>query len=275
MAGVQITARDRALLSFAAEHRIVLADHVRALLEISWDATEARLRALARGRILIRRRVFHGHPFVHWITRHGLAAIGCELPLPRLDVRGYEHDIGVAWLWLAARDGLFGSAQAVIGERRLRSVDGARDRGQPPLAVRLGGVGPRGLERLHYPDLLVVDRAGRRLALELELSDKGRRRRERILAAYGADPRIEAVVYLVTRKSLGRSIAASADRLGVGPRVYVQLVRSTIEAPSAGDGAVAAVRVAGAVAPARAGAGAMAPAPAAGAPWHSRAVERS
>jgi len=215
--------RDRELLGFAAEHRFVLAEQAAELLSLTAASADARLRALARASLMTREQGLPRLP-VHRITRHGLDAIGSDLSPPRLDLRCYEHDVGVTWLWLAARRGAFGTAQAVVGERRLRSRDAGRDPGEPPLAVRLGGLGPAGRERLHYPDLLIVSPDGRRLALELELTSKGRRRRERILAGYGADARIDGVIYLVRDVRIGRSIADSAGRLGISPWVWVRPV---------------------------------------------------
>lgn len=233
---VQLTPRDRELLAFTAEHRFVLADHVAVLLGVGADAADARLRSLARAGFLIRRKLFTEQPALHRITRLGAAAIGTDLTPPRLDLHCYEHDIGVAWLWLAARDGAFGAVRTVIGERRLRSQDASRDAGEPPLAVRLGGVGVGGRERLHYPDLLLVNQAGKRLALELELTGKSRVRRERILGGYAADARVDAVVYLVTDRRLGHAIAATARKFGISSRVYVKLVALAAAAPEAGPG---------------------------------------
>jgi len=233
VAQLRITDRERALLAFAAEHPIFLTDHVRVLRGASEDAANTRLRALHHAGLLVRQKVFDDQPPVHRITRDGLAAVGSELQAPRLSFACYAHDVGVAWLWLAARDEVFGPVARVVGERRLRSADLRRESGEPPLAMRLGGTGPGGRERLHYPDLLLVDPAGRRIALELELTDKGRRRRERILAGYGADPRFGAVVYLVPNRRLGRAITASARRLGIQSSVYVQLVRMSVEQPGA------------------------------------------
>jgi hypothetical protein len=233
---VRITPRDRELLAFTAEHHFVLAEHVRVLLGTTLSAADARLRALAGAGLINRRPVFHDQPPLNWVTSRGVAAIAGDLKPPQLDLHTFEHDVGVAWLWLAARAGAFGPAQAVIGERRLRSEDGRREAGEPPLAVRLGGVGPKGQERLHYPDLLLVSRGGKRVALELELTDKGLRRREQILAGYSSEGRIDAVVYLVTSRRLGHSIAKSAERLRMAPRVYVQLVDGSSRAsePTAG-----------------------------------------
>ncbi len=101
------------------------------------------------------------------------------------------------------------------------------------MGVRLGGTGPGGRERLHYPDLLLVTPDGRRIAVELELSAKGTARREKILAGYGADARIDAVLYLVDRPVLATAIRSSARRLGISHHVHVQWVRqpATEQAP--------------------------------------------
>jgi len=107
----------------------------------------------------------------------------------------------------------------------MRSHDATEDGRQAPLAVRLGGVGHGGRERLHYPDLLLVDATGKRVAFELELSAKARTRRELILAGYGADARIEAAVYLVDNRAVWRGIEESARKLGIEHRVRVQRVR--------------------------------------------------
>ncbi len=223
---VRITARDRRLLAFAAQHRLLLGDHVRVLLGISAQSASRRLGALVRAGLLTRHRAFERERPCFQITRTGLAVAGSSLAPPRLDLRSYEHDIGLAWIWLAAQRGTLGPLKDVIAERHLRSHDARRSPAQAPLAVRLGGVGPRGRERLHYPDLLVQTASGHTVAVELELSSKGRTRRERILAGYGAEGRIDAVLYLVERESLGREIATSASKLGLSRLVHVQRVSS-------------------------------------------------
>jgi hypothetical protein len=243
---VLITARDRLILELAAEHRLILPAHARALLGISASATGSRLRKLASAGYLVQRRIFAGRPTDYQITSKGLAVIGSSLPTPQLDLRSHAHDVGVAWLWLAARAGTFGPLSEVVSERTMRSRDARRDAGPAtlsgPLGVRLGGKGPGGRERLHYPDLLLVMPDGRRIAVELELSAKGATRREKILAGYGADPRFDAVLYLVDRPAVATAIRSSASRLGISHLVQVQWVR-----PAAGveaRPALAAQRVA-------------------------------
>jgi len=228
------------LLWFLAEHRMALPDHVAALLGTSIDAARARLARLVKAEYVVKEPLFHRQPAMYLIARDGLGVIGSALPRPRRDIHAYEHDVGVAWLWIAARHGTFGPLREIVGERRMRSHDGARDAEVEPFAVQLGGFGPRGRESLHYPDLLLRTADGRRVALELELSSKGRRRLEKIMAGYSADPRIDGVLYLVQSASVARSVEAAARRAGISSLVHIQRVRSTVAPPTAAPDRVAA-----------------------------------
>jgi hypothetical protein len=233
VARVRLGEQDLELLWFLAEHRMALPDHAAALLGTTVDTAKARLARLASAGYVRSEPLFHKQPAMHLIAREGLKVLGSALPTPRRDVHAYEHDVGVAWLWIAARRGTFGPLREIVGERRMRSHDGRRDAGTEPLAVKLGGVGPRGREALHYPDLLLRTADGRTVALELELSPKGRARLERILGGYGADPRIDGVLYVVQTGTVARSVQAAARRLGIASLVHIQRVRSTVSNPAA------------------------------------------
>lgn len=238
MKDVRLTARDRRLLAFAAEHRLFLGAHVQALLGISELAARKRLGSLCAADMLKREKIFDRQPACYQASRLGLGAIESPLPAPRIDLSCYQHDVGVAWLWLAAQAGSWGAAREVVSERQMRSHDGALGRSRAghegdPAGVRLGGTGPMGRERLHYPDLLLVDAHGRRIALELERTGKSRARRDRILSGYAADRRIDAVLYLVEDPQVGRAISSAARRLGILDLIHVQRVRFT-DRPEAG-----------------------------------------
>lgn len=230
-----VTERDRRVLAFAAQHRFVVAAQVGALLGVSVGSADDRIRGLRSRRQMRASPSVSGQPACHQITRAGLLAIGSDLPAPRPpDLSAYRHDVGLGWLMLLCERGRFGPVSEVVSERRMRSDDGRRAEGAAAHGVRLGGVGPGGRARLHHPDLVLVTAAGKRVAFELELTGKATRRRERILAAYGADRRIDLVVYMVQDTRTGRAVKRSAARLGMSHLVRVQ--RVTVGVPGRASG---------------------------------------
>jgi hypothetical protein len=224
----RITDADRRLLELLAEHRVIVALHAARWLGVSTEVADRRLRGLAERRLIRREAIFSGQPAAAWIARRGLDAIGSDRPVPRLDLKGYRHDVGVAWLWLAAAEGAFGPLAAQHSEREMRSsdhrADAAGDAGAPRFGVGLAGAGPRGGPLRHYPDMLLRTAGGHRLALELELTPKSTRRLDRIMLAYAADHRIDGVIYLVPTRTLAGKVAGAARRAGIADRVQVQLL---------------------------------------------------
>ncbi len=242
---MQLTQRDTILLEFLAEHRFARPSHAASLLEVGARTATERLNRLEQVGYLTGDRPYHGQPEHYQITRQGLRAIGSELGPPRADLSTYEHDMGLAWVWLAARGGAFGPLTELTSERRMRSHDGrARTREMPAapverLGVRIPGQGGRGGERLHYPDLLLKTGTGHRVAVELELSDKGRKGLDKVIGAYAADRRIDAVLYLVDDERIFQNVQASARKFGLETVVHVQRVRFTEPAGLAARGRVA------------------------------------
>jgi hypothetical protein len=198
----------------------VLSSHIAAMLGVSTRTANGRLRALRSAGLLRAREAPFGSA-CHQVTARGLRLVGSRLPGPRFDLATYWHDVGVAWLWLAARRGAFGDLSGVVSERRMRSSDGA-DPSADPFGVRLGGYGAGGRARLHYPDLLLQTGGGQRVAVELELSGKKRTHREAILSGYGFDRRIDAVVYFVDDPAVARAVRASVRRRGLESLVHVR-----------------------------------------------------
>lgn len=135
-----------------AGHRFVLAAHVQERLGVSGVVAYRRLRGLVGAGLLSYARIFHAQPGVYRVTEGGLALAGSALPVPRVDLRTYAHDLGVVWLALAfeADASAGGGMQAVLGERVLRSQDRrAGDGGRARLGVLLAGAGPAGHARVH------------------------------------------------------------------------------------------------------------------------------
>jgi len=215
--------RDREILALLAEHRVaVAAQLVIAFDGLSARALGARLRRLAGGGLITIQRIFEGRPAAVSITARGLGAIESRLPAPRVDLKAYRHDIGVGWLHLAARQGVFGTVTDVRLERELRSRDRRADREGPPLGIGVGTFRHGGRPSRHYPDLLLTTTGGRQVAVELELTAKSSDRLRWIMRAYASDPRISAVLYLVPDAEGARRIETAARRAGIASLVHVQ-----------------------------------------------------
>jgi hypothetical protein len=212
------------VLELLAEHRALVEPQIALHLGVSEQAATSRLRALDAAGLIRRERIFEGLPATVSITRRGLDVIGSRLPAPRVDLKGHRHDVGAGWLWLAAHDGAFGPLASATSERSMRSSDLRPDREGRPFGVGLGLRGAGGGEQLHYPDLVLSLKDGWRVAIELELSSKSRRRLDRIMLGYACDGRYDTVLYLVPPGPIGRGIQDAARRAGIGDTVSVQLL---------------------------------------------------
>lgn len=226
---------DQELLELLAEQPLLLLEHFQSHFRLSATEAGARVGALEEAGLVRRDRASVSGPWSFRITSRGLAAIGSGLPAPAFDPRRCRHDVGAAWIWLAAKAGTFRTLQQLLSERVMRHHDqtlakarldasgaqhsraGGGDEGRFGVSVG-GGVG----RTLVYPDLMLVVKRGRCpvvftrvVASILEL--------EAVLAGYGADPRIFAVLYLVSDPMVGVSIGSAAERLWLDEFVRIQL----------------------------------------------------
>jgi hypothetical protein len=224
--GISITDADRSVLGPLAEHRILIVPQVALLLGVSEGAAARRLARLESAGLVHHERIFHRAPAVTWITRRGLDAIEHRLPQPRLDLRGYRHDVGVGWLWLAARAGTFGELTGLVADREMRAADArAAVAGRPvQYGVGLGLLGSHGQPQRHYPDLMLDTSGGHRVAVELELTAKSARRMARIMTGYASDASVDAVLYLVPTRALAQVVSDAARRAGISDLVHVQRI---------------------------------------------------
>jgi hypothetical protein len=228
---------DREVLEFLAAHRLALADHLMVVLG-NRDLARHHLGGLLAGKLVRRERVMRSGPDCFQITRAGLALIGSELPSPEFDPR-YRQDVGVGWMWLAARGGAWGPADRIMTEREMRSHDKRRPQDSqgvgvghdsqqlqtltgPPLGIRVSDDDDE--SRLHYPDLLLI-RGRRRVAIELQLAAPSPRRLGRVLSGYGAYEWISAILFLVGDPAIGDAVRSTAVKLESPPVVHIQPAR--------------------------------------------------
>ena len=209
------------MLRFLAEHRVAVAPQVAQLLGVTERTAATRLARLGELGLISFERIFDGQPAAASIRGPGLRQVGSLLPPPRVDLKGYRHDVGVGWLWLAANGGGFGSLSAVVSERQMRSHDMRAPLGGEPFGVGIVGLDSFGRQARHYPDLLLTTQGGERVAVELELTAKSTRRLDTIMRGYAGDPRIDGVLYVVSSAHLERIITAAATRAGITDLVRV------------------------------------------------------
>jgi len=215
--------RDREILLLLAEHRVMVVPQLAiAFADLSTRSLNARLRRLSGGHLIVGQRIFEGRPASVSITARGLRAIESGLPAPRVDLKAHRHDLGVGWLHLAARQGVFGTLSELRLERELRSADRRADREGPPAGIGVGTFAQGGRPSRHYPDLLMTTATGHQVAVELELTAKSSDRLRRIMRAYASDHRVAAVLYLVPDAAGARRIETAARRAGIASLVHVQ-----------------------------------------------------
>jgi hypothetical protein len=204
--GFRVTDRDLAMVCWLGRLRFAEAAQVARCFDLGERHAYRRLRGLIAVGLIDHRRVFHNQPGAYWATRVGLDAAGLQLPPAGIDIRTYDHDRLAATVAIDLADE-FG-AEAIVTERELRSLDAIAE--SPRYAV----VRP-GQRGLHFPDLAVDGSEGRPLAVEVELTAKGRGRLDSIVAGYVRARHIAGVRYYAApaaRAGLERAIA----RAGAG-----------------------------------------------------------
>lgn len=210
------------ILEFAAPHELIIARQAQTMLGSPADDM---LDRLARARLLRRVRLAKQMPLGYSIAMDGLTAIESDLPAPHARFAGWRHALGVSWLWVSIRKGVYGPVQAIWTRRELvaRDVAAAKaGRTSRPAGVRVGGVAADNEAGVHHPDLLVVTDTRHWVAFYLLLGFPARRQLAATLTAYGADARFDAVLVLVEDLRVGLVVEEETATLGLSELVRVQ-----------------------------------------------------
>ncbi|HEX2070265.1 MAG TPA: hypothetical protein VHF90_01290 [Thermoleophilaceae bacterium] len=217
--GFRVTERDLAMVAWIGRQRFAQAVQVARRFRMDERNTYRRLRGLVAVGLLGQRRVFHGQAGAYWATRAGLASAHLHLPPAGIDIRTYEHD-RLATAVAIDLELEFGEA-AVATERELRSHDAAAD--EPRYGIRRSM--STGRHGLHFPDLAIETADGRPLAIEVELTAKGRARLDSIINGYVRARHIAGVRYYVA-PAAARGLRRAIGRAGAGELFDVRPVRS-------------------------------------------------
>ena len=220
---------DEEVLRYVAHHPFVLVSHVQALLELQEQAAAEQLASLSADGLIRLAPGLRNQLAGYQITRSGLAQNGSDLPVPRVDLRRYWHDIGVVWLWLAARNGVFGAIERVFSEREMRAADKADAAAtyafdlelSPAVRAKAADASfgatlesdvPGDPPRVQYPDLVLVVPSGR-IAVQLLLTGVGRDPLEAILSGYALKSSITDVLCLVDSSAVALAVHVQEVRL--------------------------------------------------------------
>ncbi|MGH2859907.1 MAG: hypothetical protein ACRDLT_00205 [Solirubrobacteraceae bacterium] len=221
---ISLTERETSVLGPLAEHRLLTVPQVAVLLGVTERTAVKRLRQLEHDRTIRLRSIFDGLPWAASIQSRGLRALGSALKPPHVNFNEYRHEVGVGWLYLAARAGSFGELHGIATDRRMQAEDlSAKAAGRAaPWGLGLGTLGSNGRPQHHYADLILDAASGQRLAVELELTAKSSGRMAAIMTAYASDASVDHVLYLAATRTIAERVLESARRAGIPERVHVR-----------------------------------------------------
>jgi len=189
---VELTERDQHLFRWINGHGFVTVNQTSAWMGTNYQAAQRRMKKLVDAGYLQRKRLLHGDKRVHWVTKKALAASGDNLAPPQtIGLGSYRHDLVLVDVAQTVVDQTGGD---FVPERRLRQHAGFK------------GVGVSG----HLPDGLLRLPGQKPIAVELEMSTKGRQRLKRIVSGYAANMGLEQVWYFVTANDVRHVVEEAA-----------------------------------------------------------------
>ena len=182
--GFKLTTRDIEILQFVNEFGFCEMPHLDARFGLCKPRNYQVVGRLVKAGLLRHERVFYGRHGIYRLTPRGAKLT--DLPaLAKIPMGNYSHCISLIEVYLKLRE-LYPEADWV-SERHLM-----HDK-------HFDGVGKRG----HVPDGILVFADGKQVAIEVELTLKGRQRLESILKSYGAAFGFSAVWYYAPKKIAG------------------------------------------------------------------------
>ena len=209
------TSRDAEIVAWIGRMGAVGAEHVMRCFGMSRSMAYHRLKELARDRLLEHHAVLFGRPGMYSATRAGLRWQGLErLGVFRIGPGAFEHCWQVAHV--AAELCCAMPAWGVLSERDIRCVEA--DVGGVFASAQVGGGDER--RGLHRPDLALLSRDERVVAIEVELSIKSASRLAAICRGWARARHVEGVCYLAA-PGPARAVARALRTTRTADRVCV------------------------------------------------------
>ncbi|HUN77710.1 MAG TPA: hypothetical protein VMU32_02200 [Solirubrobacteraceae bacterium] len=216
-----LTERDVRILAWIGGLGAAGAEHVVGRFAVDSATVYRRLRALVEEGLLEQRQLFYRRPGLYCATRPGLRVCRLDgLGVFRVGPTNFEHSWEVATVAAALANGLPG--WQVLGEREMSWQE--RQRGELLGSVRVSSM--EDALALHRPDLVLISPGGRVVAVEVELSVKGRARLLKICRGWGRARHLDAVYYLASRPAAA-AVARAVREMHVEEYVEVLALDGT------------------------------------------------
>lgn len=182
-------------------------DLARALGLASVQSARRRLRGLEAAGLVRRVQLLHGRPALWLVTAAGVRLAGyAALGTCSVSASGFAHLLECGHVAATLEQGL-SRASTWCGERELRAWE--REAGGA-LASAEVGLTLDGTVALHRPDLVVWNRSGRAVAVEVELTCKAPQRLRRIVRGWARSRCVDGVVY-VCSADVARAVERAVD----------------------------------------------------------------
>lgn len=199
---VRLTDRDMSLLRWVNGFGFADIDHIARKLNVKRPTAYARAQKLVLANYLIHERIFHNRNGVYRVTKKGVQASSDYLSaIRKINIGKYEHDIRLVDISFVIAE-KYPDVAEFVPERRVRH------------ALGYLGVGSRG--HICDGELLLGEK---KAALELELSSKGRMRRESIIRYYTKNIDYEEVWYICGTNAIKKQMEPM-----VGNKKFIKLL---------------------------------------------------
>lgn len=208
---MQITKRDILIFWFIDNFGYVSAQHVATMFRMSLKSAYKRLNLLVKNSYLQHIRIFHRKHGVYLLTGKSLQLLPHSASIARINLSTYKHNLLLVDLLLAL------SCKHNCTYKTDRIIR------------RESGFSLKSVSRPHVPDA-IMNVNGKNIAVELELTEKGAARIEKILKFYVRCTGYGEVWYFVDNPALLKKIQSRAAKM---PFVKVNLLSEVLNSVEA------------------------------------------
>lgn len=190
---MKMTERDVAILRFINEFWFCEITQIEKMFNLRHPRSYQIMNRLVREKLVIHKKIFHGRKGIFYLSKLGASYTDLP-PMTNLPVAIYDHQLAIIELYFKLMQ-QFPNAEW-ISERRLL---------QDKFSMGIGKTG-------HIADGLLVFPDDRQVAIEVELTMKGKLRLEKIFKAYASQFEIREIWYFCSPEVLPKMRKATEKK---------------------------------------------------------------